>query len=78
MATIAINRYQPIFDRTKKVAPMKQKRELAEVIEKVRNLLELQSRTGFRTTRSVGALLADLSPDELAEVNRALNQQATR
>ena len=74
MATVAINRYQqPIYDRNKRVIPMK-KRDLTEIIAKVRELLDLQNRTGFRTTRSVGALLADLNPDELVEVNRALNK----
>lgn len=74
MATmVAINRYQqPIYDRTKRAIPMK-KRDLTEIIEKVRNLQQLTKTTGFKTGRSVCALLADLTPDELVQVNEALN-----
>ena len=48
------------------------KQHLEEVIKKVRNLRSLTKSTGFFTTRSIGALLANLSPDELAEVGEAL------
>ena len=74
MATMpALSRYQhPIYDRTKRAKPMK--RDLTEVINKVRQLQQLTERTGFKTGRSVCALLSDLTPDELVEVNEALNQ----
>ena len=73
MATMpAINRYQPIYNRsTKRETTMK--RDLTPIIEKIRELQQLTERTGFRTTRSVGALLGDLSADELVEVNKALS-----
>ena len=45
---------------------------LEEVIRKVRSLRNLTKDTGFFTTRSIGALLANLSPDELVEVSEAL------
>lgn len=48
------------------------KQQLEEVIRKVRNLRSLTKSTGFFTTKSIGALLANLSPDELAEVGEAL------
>lgn len=65
------NRFQPIYNRNKGVPPMK--RDLTSIIDKVRDLLALTHTTGFRTSRSIGALLADLSPDELAEVSKALD-----
>jgi hypothetical protein len=65
------NRFLPIYDRTKGATPMK--RDLTPIIDKVRNLLALTRTTGFHTTRSIGAVLADLSPDELAEVSKALD-----
>jgi hypothetical protein len=73
MATmVAINRYQqPIFNRKNRDTTMK--RDLTPIIEKIRELQQLTERTGFRTTRSVGALLGDLSADELVEVNKALS-----
>ena len=64
------NRFQPIYNRNKGTIPMK--RDLKPIIEKVRNLIALTRTTGFHTSRSIGALLADLSPDELAEVSGAL------
>jgi hypothetical protein len=77
MATMpALSRYQPIYQRSKGTTPMK--RDLTQIIDKVRKLKQLTRDTGFHTTRSIGALLADLSPDELVEVQSALekiNQQ---
>ena len=55
--------FMPNQERTQK---------LEEVIRKVRNLRSLTKSTGFFTTKSIGALLANLSPDELAEVGEAL------
>lgn len=78
MATMpAFNRYQqPIYNRNKGATPMNKEepKDLQAVIEKVRNLLDLTHRTGFKTSRSIGQLLANLSPDELAKVNEALKQ----
>ena len=75
MATMpALNnhtRYQPLYNRTKRAPIMK--RDLTEIIEKVRKLQQLTKNTGFQTGRSVCKLLADLSPDELVEVSTALN-----
>ena len=74
MATMpALSRYQqPIFNRTtKRVIPMK--RDLTEIVNKVRNLKQLTQTTGFQTGRSICALLSDLTPDELAAVNEGLN-----
>lgn len=48
------------------------KQKLEEVIRKVQKLRSLTKSTGFFTTRSIGALLANLSPDELVEVSEAL------
>jgi hypothetical protein len=49
------------------------KRDLAEIIDKVRKLQQLTKATGFQTGRSVCLLLSDLTPDELVEVSTALN-----
>ena len=46
--------------------------KLEEVIRKVQSLRTLTKTTGFFTTRSIGALLANLTPDELVEVAEAL------
>ncbi len=46
--------------------------KLEEIIRKVRSLRTLTKSTGFFTTRSIGALLANLTPDELVEVAEAL------
>jgi hypothetical protein len=46
--------------------------KLEEIIRKVQTLRTLTKTTGFFTTRSIGALLANLSPDELVEVAEAL------
>ena len=74
MATAALStRFQPIYNRNREATPMKKQNNLQEIIEKVRHLQELTRTTGFHTTRSVGMLLANLSPDELVEVNKALN-----
>ena len=73
MATMpAINRFKPIYQRSKGAPPI-MKRDLTEIIDKVRKLLALTRTTGFHTTRSIGMVLADLSPDELAEVSEALD-----
>lgn len=69
-------RFQPIYNRIKETTPMK--RDLQSIIEKVRHLQELTRSTGFHTTRSIGAVLADLSPDELVEVNKALTHNPTK
>jgi hypothetical protein len=72
MATMpALSRYQPIFTRTKRVPNMK--RDLTDIIDKVRKLQQLTKTTGFQTGRSVCALLTNLTPDELVEVSEALN-----
>jgi hypothetical protein len=49
--------------------------KLADIVEKIRNLQRLTKTTGFRTTRSQGELLAQLTPDELSEVSVALQAQ---
>jgi hypothetical protein len=72
MATAALSRYQPIYNRFKDSTPMK-KRDLTEIIDKVRKLQQLTKTTGFKTGRSVCALLGDLTPDELCEVSAALD-----
>jgi len=46
--------------------------KLDEIIRKVQTLRHLTKTTGFFTTRSIGALLANLTPDELVEVAEAL------
>ena len=46
--------------------------KLEQIIQKVRALRALTTSTGFMTTRSVGLLLANLSPDELVKVSEAL------
>ena len=48
--------------------------ELAEVVEKIRNLQQLTKSTGFKTNRSQGELLARLTPDELSAVSAALQK----
>ena len=75
MATAALStRFQPIYNRNrnKETTPMT-KRDLTPIIEKVKQLKELTRTTGFHTTRSIAALMADLSPDETAEVAKAVN-----
>lgn len=77
MATAALSRYnQPIYIRTKRVIPMK--RDLTEIVNKVRNLKQLTQTTGFQTGRSVCVLLSGLTPDELVEVNQALNAEPSQ
>jgi hypothetical protein len=48
------------------------KPELEEVIRKVTLLRKLTKETGFYTTKSVGMLLAQLSPDDLCAVAERL------
>ena len=79
MATMpALSRYQPIYNRTKEAQTMKKENNLHEIIEKVRKLKELTNTTGFHTTRSIGMLLANLSPDELVLVSEALHLNPTK
>jgi hypothetical protein len=54
------------------VMPQNQPQNLEEIIRKVQALRLLTKTTGFFTTRSIGALLAKLSPDELVEVAESL------
>lgn len=61
---------QPIY-RSKGTA-MSDRSTLQEIILKVKALRRLTTTTGFHTTRSIGMLLANLSPDELVEVSEAL------
>ncbi len=51
---------------------MNRKQDVAEVIRKVQMLRKLTKETGFFTNRSVGQLLANLTPDELVEVAESL------
>lgn len=46
--------------------------KLKEIIQKVRSLRSLTKNTGFYTTKSIGALLSNLSPDELVVVAESL------
>jgi hypothetical protein len=69
--------HQPLYNRHSRNEGTNMKQpdratNLQVIIEKVRELQQLTARTGFRTTRSVGELLANLTPDELVEVNKAL------
>ncbi|MGA7695949.1 MAG: hypothetical protein WCA76_13065 [Candidatus Sulfotelmatobacter sp.] len=48
--------------------------QLAEVVEKIQNLQRLTQSTGFKTNRSQGELLANLTPDELSAVSAALQK----
>jgi hypothetical protein len=48
--------------------------ELKEVVEKVRALRDLTKTTGFQTSRSIGALLGRLSPDDLSAVSLELQK----
>jgi predicted RNA polymerase sigma factor len=45
---------------------------LEAIIEKVKALRSLSKETGFHTTRSIGQLLGNLSPDDLVQVSEAL------
>jgi hypothetical protein len=67
----ALSRYQPIYQRTKGTTTMK--KDLTPIIDKVRKLQQLTRTTGFQTGRSICALLSNLTPDELVQVNEALN-----
>jgi hypothetical protein len=49
--------------------------DLQELVAKVRAMRELTKTTNFQTSRSVGALLGRLNPDDLAVVSLALQQQ---
>jgi len=51
-----------------------QRLDLQAIVEKVRALRDLTQTTGFQTSRSIGALLGKLSPDDLAEVSLTLQQ----
>jgi hypothetical protein len=76
MATSVMQRFnQPIYNRNRRTTPMQPqpKHDLAEIIDKVKQLKELTATTGFITSRSIGLLLKDLDADELVEVNRAIN-----
>ena len=44
---------------------------LNEIVRRIRALRALRKSTGFSTNRSVGELLAKLSPDELVSVGEA-------
>ena len=48
--------------------------ELKEVVEKVRALRDLTKTTGFQTSRSIGALLGKLNPEDLALVSIELQK----
>ncbi len=69
------SRFQPIYNRSKGTTMKKEERtnNLQDIIAKVRKLQELTRTTGFHTTRSIGLLLANLSPDELVRVSDALH-----
>ena len=54
------------------------KQELEQIAHKVKVLRAFTRDTGFFTTRSVGTLLQNLSPDELATVAELSEPQATR
>jgi hypothetical protein len=54
------------------------KQELEQIAHKVKVLRAFTRDTGFFTTRSVGTLLQNLSPDELATVAELSAAQATR
>lgn len=58
--------------RSRAMEPSKRKEEVAEVIRKVKQLRQLTKETGFFTNKSVGQLLAPLTPDELVEVADSL------
>lgn len=49
--------------------------KLAAVVEKIRNLQRLTQSTGFKTSRSQGEVLSQLTTDELAAVSAALQQK---
>ena len=69
-AAPCVNNTNPISQNGKDFMPHTPK--LEEIIRKVRSLRSLTKTTGFYTTRSIGVLLAGLSPDELVEVSEAL------
>jgi hypothetical protein len=48
--------------------------KLAEIVEKIQNLQRLTQSTGFKTNRSQGELLTQLTPDELSAVSAALQK----
>lgn len=48
--------------------------ELQDVVAKVRALRALTETTNFQTSRSIGALLGRLSPDDLAAVSLELQK----
>ena len=54
------------------ITRLQEPQKLEQIIQKVRALRALTTSTGFMTTRSVGLLLANLSPDELVKVSEAL------
>jgi len=74
MSTIATYNH-PIYNRNSKGSVMQNtdRHNLDDIIEKVRKLRSLTRETGFHTTRSIGMLLANLSPDELVQVSEALH-----
>lgn len=49
--------------------------KLAAVVEKIQNLQRLTQSTGFKTSRSQGEVLSQLTTDELAAVSAALQQK---
>ncbi|MBI3476674.1 MAG: hypothetical protein HY010_13155 [Acidobacteria bacterium] len=48
--------------------------DLRELVNKVRALRELTKTTSFQTSRSIGALLGRLTPDDLALVSLELQK----
>jgi len=48
--------------------------ELQELVAKVRAMRELTKATSFQTSRSIGALLGRLNPDDLATVSLELQK----
>lgn len=58
--------------QTAQVAPFRP--DLQEIVDKVKAMRELTKTTNFQTSRSVGALLGRLGPDDLATVSLALQK----
>lgn len=79
MATATINRFRPIYERSKGVEGMatqttdnQLRPELAKVVEDILGLRALATTTGFMTFKSQKQILEKLTPEDAAIVGHEL------
>ena len=81
VGTIAMPRSTPVFVNRQNQVGNNRRQELQQIAHKVKVLRAFTRDTGFFTTRSVGTLLQNLSPEELviiAELSATEPQPASK